>query len=662
LAYISAVLKQAGYQVHCLDLTHVRLDQDVEVVKRAVRDYQCGIVGVGGLSRDFNRMLCALNAAGEEYPDIVKVVGGGGVSSDPEFTLEALGAHYGVIGEGEDTVLELAQAIIDGKSPNHIHGLVYRDVERGIVQTERRNGTKDLDNVPLPDYDGLGLSRYLDAQKPYSNWVFDTYHDTPRYMPVVFSRSCPFKCTFCYHAISKYRTRSLDCIFKELVYLVEKYDINTLAIFDDLFAVKRDRIEEFCRRIKPMQLLWSCQLRVNTVNDELLRLMKDAGCYSISYGFESISESVLLSMKKKVSPDEIKVAARETYKNMIDVTGNFICGDPAENYESLNETVTWWANHPQYGINIGTLQTYPGAEIYHYALEKGIIADRLEFLRNGCPDVNLTGISPDEWDFFVRSMLVAQRTARIPAHILDAQSVKVRNEDRLAITVVCPHCGESVKYGNLPYGDIRVICKRCYSRLDIPFSRFIGRRQYPEANTPILTTALEILAAGLRNKDGEAVSRANEIAGLVWSEKTPDPDVAHLIGVSLLICNALPMATEFLRVAVRLSPDDGRIHSNLAATYLAQGMIGWGYLHARYSQMIEPHLPEAAHNLREAENAITDKDHLRFIPAGDPIPKERLQVALPQLSVASKVSLRLPLRWELFGHPDDALSTKVAGA
>jgi tetratricopeptide (TPR) repeat protein len=501
----------------------------------------------------------------------------------------------------------------------------------------------------MPDYEGLNLEYYLDAQKPYSAWVFNTYHDDPRAMPIVISRACPFKCTFCYQVISKYRSRPMDKVFEELEYLVKRYNINSLSIYDDLFAVKREQVEEFCRRIKPMNLLWGCQLRVNLVNDELLAMMRDAGCISISYGFESFSESVLISMKKKIQKEQIAAAAYNTYKNKMDVVGNFICGDPAETYDTINETLTWWKRHPEYAINLNTVQTYPGAQIYHVAVSKGLIADKVDYLRKGCPDVNLTGIPDAEWRDFAIISAMAATAMRVPAQILSLHPVSAGEERRMGVSVVCPHCGQTVQYGNLPIGNLRVMCKSCYARMDIPFQRFLGRANLPEANVPALTQALDLLSRAASTPDPalrrQSLQMALQAAESVWTPDSPDIDAAHIAGTILLVANRLPQAIEALHRAINLAPDDERIHNNLAVAYLSMGSVGWGILHLDYALRLNPAFGEALDNRAATRTVVADGSPIPFVPLDNPACRSLpLRLALPGLSRQAGIPAVPPLR------------------
>jgi radical SAM superfamily enzyme YgiQ (UPF0313 family)/transcription elongation factor Elf1 len=644
LGYISAALKAAGYKVACLDLTFVPLDQEEALIESMLRESNAGIVGMGGLSRDWIRMRSAMDVVRRVRPDTIAVLGGGGVSSDPEMMVETLDADFGVLGEGEDTVVELAEALAGNLPVDGILGIVYRDAQGALRRTLERRGTRDLDALPMPDFEGFSLREYLDRQSTCSAGVYDSFHDAPRIMPIVLSRSCPFPCTFCYHAVAKYRTRSLDTIFEEVNYLIENYAINILAINDDLFAVKRERVAEFCNRIKEIGILWNCQLRVDVVDEELLAMMRDAGCYQISYGFESISDTILESMKKKVKRQDIIRAADITYAANIDIQANLIFGDFAENYDTINETMTWWYDNWRYRVWIVRLDTYPGAQIYHRAMQEGLITDGAEFLRQQCPHVNLTKIPDPELTFFLDAVDTANLVIRLPAPILEAKLVNSGGNTRLSVVAKCPHCHGHVSWSSLPASNSKVICKACRGRFEISITSLVGRHQIPDDVTAVTKTALDLIHAG-RSREAIRVAAASVGHG--------DQDAYHALGVALLLTgseitvsdNQQASAIHILRRAASMNPDSAPVQANLAAAYLAAGWVGFGLLHARQAQLLDPGLEENNANFVLAQSlAREDEELIRFMPAMAPLPLNALRVVMPTLSTAGNIRTYGPLK------------------
>lgn len=213
LAYISSSLKKNGYNVHCLNLNHYT--EPIEtMLHREITGKNIDVVCIGGLSAHFNKVRAVLNIARSIKPDIITIAGGGLISSEPALMLEVLKLNFGIIGEGEETISELADAIINGKDYRNVNGIIYVDKDEGVNMTPPRKEIADIDAIPWPDYDGFEIEKYLDMFIP-SSYINMYPFDKPRELPILASRSCPYSCTFCYHPIGKkYRQRSLDSIFE----------------------------------------------------------------------------------------------------------------------------------------------------------------------------------------------------------------------------------------------------------------------------------------------------------------------------------------------------------------------------------------------------------------------------------------------------------------
>ena len=207
---------------------------------------------------------------------------------------------YAVIGEGEITDVELIQTLMAHQDVSKVKGIVYKTKD-GYKQTAPREQIEDLDSIKFPSYEGFDMEIFLDSQR-VSDEYYSAYSDRPRIMPIILGRSCPYQCKFCFHPVgNKYRMRSRDNFFMELDRHVQMYAPTCLLITDELFSSSLERVYEFCARIKPYRLNWVVHMRVVIISKEILEVMKEAGCYSISYGLESFSPTVLKNMRKYIS-------------------------------------------------------------------------------------------------------------------------------------------------------------------------------------------------------------------------------------------------------------------------------------------------------------------------------------------------------------------------
>jgi len=472
LTYVSAALKSKGYSVECLNLNHYEVPPSV-LISRTIIDKQIDVLCTGGLSAHYGRVKEILDIARRTKPSIVTVLGGGLLSSEPDLMMNALAASFGVIGEGEETIVELAQALSTSEDHARVKGLIYRDSNGVLTKTPPRPPIQDIDTIPYPDYEGFEIEKYLDMRLPNDERDQSPF-DNPRQLCVVSSRSCPYSCTFCYHPIGKkYRQRSIDSLVAELEHWIKKYRVNMFLIMDELFSIDREKIVAFCARIKPLNVKWQIQMRVDShIDKDTLDMMREAGCYCISYGLESGNDRVLKSMRKLINVGQIVQALETTYDANIGVQGNFLFGDTAETLGTAAETFELWLKLRKHNIWMVPVEVYPGTQLYLQAVSTGLIKDKLKFIERGCPSVNLTQMSERDYLQVLFLMHLLRNSYQIiPAQVLDCKqdgSHPLRGT-LYVVTVKCPHCHHTVEYRNMSLNGYRKLgCRECNRRLDLP--------------------------------------------------------------------------------------------------------------------------------------------------------------------------------------------------
>ena len=438
IAYVASSLKKAGHDVHC------HAYENPEKLREKLGD-NFDLAATGGLSLQFKGI--------KEIVSVVKstntriIIGGGIVTSEPEFISRALEVDYAVIGEAEVTAVQLLDCLARNGDLSSVDGIGYFE-DNNFLQTKDRKQNDTLDDLPYPDIDGFNYIDFLDNAKPSGTYYYDIY-DYPREYPLVASRSCPFLCTFCYHPVgNKYRQRSVKSIMEELKVVIPKYRINIVGVYDELFSYNEERVYEFCREFKEFtsklswEVKWSCQMRVSGLKDEMLDAMKDSGCFMICFGFESYSAIVLKSMNKKITPEQIHHAVHAMIDRNISIQAGFIFGDKAETLQTTKETLDFWKDHLEAGIMLGYIVPCPDSEMYRHCIRKGLIKDRLHFIENdmGKKIFNMTELSKDEF-FKIRSLLFKyNHRYRISAIIM--------NTEPDTLIIKCPHCREVVRYNN----------------------------------------------------------------------------------------------------------------------------------------------------------------------------------------------------------------------
>ncbi|MEN6374031.1 MAG: radical SAM protein [Smithella sp.] len=383
LAYVSSAMKRAGFEVYTINPNFL-VGNFETTVKECLIKNNVSYVCTGGTSLDVQELISIITFVRQIKADIKVIVGGPIISADPDTAMKVLGADIGVIGEGEETICDLATKLNNGESIDTVEGIVY--FENDVLKiTPTRHEIKDLNKSPWMDFDGWAYSEWLKVNN-YSGIINS-------------ARSCPYKCTFCFKSTGKkYRQRTLDSVFEEIDYQINHYNISALTIIDELFAVDKKRVLEFCTRIKKYNMNWGASLRVSEIEPELLKLMKSCGCTGISTGLESGAQEILDNMHKNVTVKQLENALRIFADSGMVTLGNFIFGDMAETKETVKTTIALWErfNKDLY-MNLGIVATFPGSPLYHKACEKGIIKDKQQYLKNGSFIINTTSMSDGEY-------------------------------------------------------------------------------------------------------------------------------------------------------------------------------------------------------------------------------------------------------------------------
>jgi radical SAM superfamily enzyme YgiQ (UPF0313 family) len=234
---------------------------------------------------------------------------------------------------------------------------VVHNIDRGLI--------KNIDSLPLPARD-----RILDLE---------TY--TPVQLSMIMtSRGCPYKCGFCATQNiwgSHVRFRSVDNIINEINLLKNKYHVKNFTIMDDAFTINRDRVKELCRAIiaHRLDITWSCLTRVDIISDEIIALMKKAGCTKVDIGIESGNQRVLDMIGKKIKLDQVRNAVSILNKNKMFWSGFFMFGFPTETEKEIRDTVNFMHELKPNWVSISIFTPYPGTALFDLSLRKGMITD-----------------------------------------------------------------------------------------------------------------------------------------------------------------------------------------------------------------------------------------------------------------------------------------------
>jgi radical SAM superfamily enzyme YgiQ (UPF0313 family) len=265
-----------------------------------------------------------------------------------------------VVGEGEYVFEALIKNLQTG-SPGlrEIKGLAWRDSSGRIVINERQPLIDNLDELPLPAYHLLDMSKYVPHPTQYKL--------LPNF-PVIVQRGCPFNCAFCNaRAVHgrRVRSKSIDRVIEELKLLKNKYKAKGIYFQDSTFTVNKDFIKQLCQRLieEKLNLVWACNSRVDCVDEDLLALMKKAGCWMVTYGIESGNQKSLDLLNKRTNVAQIENAVGLTHKMGINAFCSYILAIPGETFEDGLNTIRFAR---KLGAQIGLFflpTPYPGTEL-----------------------------------------------------------------------------------------------------------------------------------------------------------------------------------------------------------------------------------------------------------------------------------------------------------
>ncbi len=282
----------------------------------------------------------------------------------PRETLQSGVTDFVIIGEGEETVTELLQAILEGSSFKNIKGLGYIHNEEIIVNENR--DFVDLSKIPPTDWSLVDVNKY-----------FQGFGDCDRLIRIYTSKGCPGQCTFCYNQSfhkRKWRGRTPEQIVDEIQLLADKYNADGIGFIDELWSPGKERLHRICNLIieRGIKLKWYFNARVDQYLYHDLELMYKAGCRWILFGIESGSPRVLEKIKKGITLHRVKEVFKDCNTLGINTIASFMIGFPGETKTDLNETVKFALELRATYYDFTKYMCYPGTELYDYVVEKGL--------------------------------------------------------------------------------------------------------------------------------------------------------------------------------------------------------------------------------------------------------------------------------------------------
>lgn len=363
LLYIASFLEEKGVYVSFLDMSLYNDSEKRLIDTLKKRDFD--FVGLTAYTH-FVKTTNLVAGLIKQHSECKIVIGGAHASALPVETLKVFrNFDYLVYGEGEITFAEL----VTGRDISAIKGLVWRDKEK-IIQNPPQGPIEDLDRLPFPARHLLDFDKYI---PPPGN-----YYRLPS-TGILSSRGCPFQCTYCGRTGTRFKNRvrfhSVEKVIREIEFCIENYRIYDFRFYDDTFVLSKKRLMKFCQELikRKIKITWNCYSRVDTIDKEMLQIMKKAGCYHIKYGVEFGTQKWLVRTKKNTTLEQAKNTINDTKKIAIAAKASFMIGMPEETVNEVMETINFAKElNPTYTI-FSIFTPIPGSELFDEAKKNGTL-------------------------------------------------------------------------------------------------------------------------------------------------------------------------------------------------------------------------------------------------------------------------------------------------
>ncbi|MEM0475525.1 MAG: radical SAM protein [Candidatus Norongarragalinales archaeon] len=305
-------------------------------------------------------------------PETQIFFGGPHASLFPQKVLECSSVDAVVIGEGEVTCAEYLSALAAGKPLEGVKGIAFKkNNEEGKVRVnEPRPYMNNLDELRFPARELLKIREYPEYKMSVSLKTPSTTMCT--------SRGCPYNCLYCSSPTiwgRSWRGMSGKRVTDEIEFLTEKYGVKSIKFHEDHFTFNKQRVLDICREIRErgIEIEWQCESRVNNIDAERLKAMRDAGCKIVWYGIESGTQKILDFYRKGTTLEQVKNAVRLTNEAGIEAMGSFILGAPIETREEMEETIRFGLALELKEVYFNVLLAIPGTDLYDFVVKNNFV-------------------------------------------------------------------------------------------------------------------------------------------------------------------------------------------------------------------------------------------------------------------------------------------------
>jgi anaerobic magnesium-protoporphyrin IX monomethyl ester cyclase len=393
IAMLMAYLDKYGFETQVIDM---QLGYNVDDIAKKAKEFQADLIGITMFSFDFINTYAKISKI-KELTNIPIILGGAHISTVKQEALEQTTADFGIVRDGEIPLLHLCAGI----PLNEIKSLIYKNPKnKKITINEKMPLNWELDELPFPAYEKFELEKYI--------------HFIDKRLPIETSRGCPYSCTYCDVKVSMgqaFRPRGAKHIMQEFQFWYNK-GYRFFEFVDDVFTMDLDRAKEVCNMIidSGMKFRWNCAngIRADRVDEELILLMKKAGCEFVAYGLETGNPGMLKTIKKAITLERATKTFELTKKLNMKFAVNFIIGHQEETYEKAMDSIRYAASIPADYVNFSNMIPYPGTQVYKWIEENEktgrarFLVPKEEFLKNSTTKLGLPVFETREFRYSER--------------------------------------------------------------------------------------------------------------------------------------------------------------------------------------------------------------------------------------------------------------------
>ena len=393
--YLSSYLKSKGFETQVIDAEALGLS-DQNVIESLI-EFSPDAIAISMTTVAFHNSVRLAEKIHQKFPDTPIIVGGAHVTANPKEIMECKDFDVGILKEGEKTLVELL-SVTFAKVSTHkrresdlksetmkenfastgrigrnsfveladIKGIVFRDKVGNIKITEAREYIKDIDTLPYPDRDALSD---ITLYRPPIGCYLAKFA-----VSMITSRGCPYRCVFCDNNTfgRKIRWFSPEYVVGEIEHIIKKYGAKEISFVDDTFPANRKRFVKILELIKEKNLkfIWTCMANVNDLDEELLKLMKETGCWQIAVGIESGDDNILKLIHKGITVSKVRETVCAADRQGIMIKGFFMLGHPGETKKTLQKSIDLALELPLTDLTCTIVTPIKGTELYKMALSE----------------------------------------------------------------------------------------------------------------------------------------------------------------------------------------------------------------------------------------------------------------------------------------------------